>query len=215
MAPLVFVADIKTVSQEARDQAIQHLYKVTDYAYANESGTSRYLVCIPIDDSDNTSIYMVEGYKATKDQEAHRAAPPVAELFKALGGGLVSAPPAAYTLSPVAGFQRSGLTTPPAGAVIILTTFGYHAGYTGFAVEGWKALVAHAQANEPGALAVSILEDAEGSKIHSVQVFDSEQSADAHVNGEAIKANRDHNGSARNGERSVVRVKALYGYLAK
>jgi quinol monooxygenase YgiN len=142
-------------------------------------------------------------------------APPTATLFKAFGAGLLAGPPTTSTLPPAASFARAGLAAPPSGAVVILTTFGYQPGKTGFALEGWKALVAHAEANEPGALAVDVTEDAKGSKVHSVQVFDSAVSADAHVNGEAIKANREHNGSARTGERNVVRVKIAYGYLGK
>jgi quinol monooxygenase YgiN len=96
-----------------------------------------------------------------------------------------------------------------------LTTFGYQSGKTGFALDGWKALVTHAEKSEPGALSVDVTEDASGNKVHTVQVFDSTQNADAHVNGEAIKANREHNGHVRTGERKIVRVKVAYGFLAK
>jgi quinol monooxygenase YgiN len=136
-------------------------------------------------------------------------------LFKALGAGLLTAPPAIHSLPPAASFQRAGLTAPPEGAVIILTTFGYQDGKTSFALEGWKALVAHAEEKEPGALAVDVTEDVAGNKVNTVQIFDSVASADAHVNGEAIKANREHNGEVRTGERKIVRVKIVYGYLAK
>jgi hypothetical protein len=64
-------------------------------------------------------------------------------------------------------------------------------------------------------LSVDITEDVKGSKVHTVQVFDSVESADAHVNGEAIKANREHNGDLRTGERKIVRVKIAYGFLGK
>jgi quinol monooxygenase YgiN len=132
-----------------------------------------------------------------------------------MGSGLLAAPPATHTLPPAASFKRAGLTAPPSSAVIILTTFGYQPGKTSFALDGWKALVAHAEAKEPGALAVDVTEDVNGSKVHTVQIFDSVASADAHVNGEAIKANREHNGDVRTGERSIVRVKIAYGYLGK
>jgi quinol monooxygenase YgiN len=132
-----------------------------------------------------------------------------------MASGLLAAPPTTHTLPPVASFKRAGLAAPPPGAVIILTTFGYQPGKTGFALEGWKALVAHAEEKEPGALAVDITEDVNGSKVHTVQVFDSAGTADAHVNGEAIKANREHNGNLRTGERNIVRVKIAYGYLGK
>jgi quinol monooxygenase YgiN len=128
---------------------------------------------------------------------------------------LLAAPPTTHTLPPAASFQRAGLTAPPPGAVIILTTFGYQPGKTSFALDGWKALVAHADEKEPGALAVDVTEDVKGSKVHTVQVFDSEESADAHVNGEAIKANREQNGDLRTGERNIVRVKIAYGFLGK
>jgi quinol monooxygenase YgiN len=104
---------------------------------------------------------------------------------------------------------------PPAGTVIVLTTFGYQPGKTGFALDGWKALVAHAEEKEPGALAVDVMEDVSGNKVHTVQIFDSVESADAHVKGEAIKANREHNGDVRTDERKIVRVKVAYGYIAK
>jgi quinol monooxygenase YgiN len=136
-------------------------------------------------------------------------------MFKALGAGLLASPPTTSSLPAAVSFRRAGLTTPPSGTVVILTTFGYQSGKTGFALEGWKALVSHAEEKEPGALSVDITEDTTGSKVHSVQVFDSAASADAHVNGHAIKANRDHNGSVRTGERNVVRVKIAYGFLGK
>jgi quinol monooxygenase YgiN len=154
-------------------------------------------------------------YKSAEAQETHRVAAPTAALFKAFGTGLLAGPPTTNTLPPVASFQRAGLTAPPSEAVVILTTFGYQPGKTEFALEGWKALVAHAEGKEPGALAVDVTEDAKGSKVHSVQVFDSAASADAHVNGQAIKANREHNGSVRTGERNIVRVKIAYGFLGK
>jgi quinol monooxygenase YgiN len=136
-------------------------------------------------------------------------------LFKAFASGLLAAPVITHTLPPVASFQRDGLTTPPSGAVIILTTFGYQPGKTGLALDGWKALAAHAKEKEPGALAVDVTEDVKGNKVHTVQLFDSEESADAHVNGEAIKANREQNGDLRTGERNIVRVKIAYGFLSK
>jgi len=128
---------------------------------------------------------------------------------------LLAAPPTTRTLPPAVSFQRAGLTSPPPGAVVILTTFGYQPGKTSFALGGWKALVTHAEEKEQGALAVDVTEDVEGSKVHTVQVFESEGSADAHVNGEAIKTNREHNGHLRTGERNIVRVKIAYGFLGK
>jgi len=215
MSPVVFVADIKTKSKEARDQALELLFKVNENAKSNESGTTRYLICLPVDTSDETSIYMVEGYVSLEAQVIHRKAGPTDALFKAFAAGLLAAPVTSYTLPPAASFQRAGLAAPPSGAVIVLTTFGYQPGKTSLALDGWKALVAHAEEKEKGALAVDILEDEKGSKVHTVQVFDSVESADAHVNGEAIKANREQNGNLRTGERNIVRVKIANGYLAK
>jgi quinol monooxygenase YgiN len=162
-----------------------------------------------------TNGFCSSSYKSAEAQEIHRTAAPTSELFKALGSGLRAGPTISHTLPPVASFQRAGLTAPPSGAIIILTTFGYQPGKTGFALEGWKALVAHAKEKEPGALAVDVTEDVKENKVHTVQVFDSTGNADAHVNGEAIKANREHNGSVRTGERKVVRVKIAYGFLGK
>ncbi|KAF2434007.1 hypothetical protein EJ08DRAFT_20743 [Tothia fuscella] len=215
MPSLLFVADIKFKSREARDEAVLLLYKVTGNAWANEPGTTRYLVCLPIDTRDQTSIYMVEGYSSTQAQETHRKAAPTAALFKAFGAGLLASAPVTSTLPPAASFQRPGWTTLPTSAVIILTTFGYQRGKTSFALDGWRALASHAAGKEPGALAVDVTEDVNESKIHSVQVFDSATSADAHVNGQAIQANRQHNGSVRTGERSIVRLSVLYGFLGK
>jgi quinol monooxygenase YgiN len=132
-----------------------------------------------------------------------------------MAGGLLAAPVVKYTLPAAASFQRSGLGAPPKGTVIILTTFGYKQGKTSFALDGWKALVEHAESKEDGALAFDVTEDVEESKVHTVQIFDSIASADAHVNGDAIKANREHNGELRVGGRNIVRVKVVYGYLAK
>jgi len=215
MASLVFVADIKTKSKEAREEALKHLQTVTENAKVNEPGTARYLVCLPINTSDETSIYMVEGYGSADDQVAHRNAATTVTLFKALGAGLLARPTISHTLPPAASFQRAGLTAPPPGAIVILTTFQYQPGKTSFALDGWKALVAHAKAKEPGALAFDVTEDVKANEVHTVQVFDSVESADAHVNGEAIKANRDHNGSLRTGQRNIVRVKIAYGFLSK
>jgi quinol monooxygenase YgiN len=145
----------------------------------------------------------------------HRSAPPTDVLFKALGGGLLTAPPTTYTLPPVATFQRSGLSAPTPGSIIVLTTFGYQPGTTGAALDGWKALVAHAEEKEPGALAFDVIEDVKSNQVLTVQLFDGTDSADAHVNGDAIKANREQNGKLRTGERSIVRVKIVRGYLAK
>jgi quinol monooxygenase YgiN len=154
-------------------------------------------------------------YTSVEAQGIHRVAEPTVALFKAFGAGLLASPPATHALPPAASFQRAGLSAPPPGAVIVLTTFGYLPGKTSFALEGWKALVAHAEEKEPGALAVDVTEDVTGNKVHTVQIFDGVDSADAHVNGEAIKANREHNGDVRTGERKIVRVKIAYGYLAK
>jgi len=215
MPSLVFVADIKTKSKQARDEALELLHKVADNAKANEPGTTRYLVCLPINASDETSIYMVEGYESAEAQVAHRNAAPTDALFKAFTAGLLAAPPTTHTLPPAASFQRAGLTAPPPGAVIVLTTFGYQPGKTGLALDGWKALVEHAEKKESGALAFDVTVDEKGSKVHTVQVFDGVESADAHVNGEAIKANREQNGDLRTGERNIVRVKIADGFLGK
>jgi len=215
MSSLVFVADLKTKSKEARDESLELLNKVTENAKANEPGATRYLVCLPIDTSDETSIYTVEGYESAEAQVVHRKAAPTETLFKAFAAGLLTGPPKSYTLPPAASFQRSGVTAPPAGAVIVLTTFYYQPGKTSLALDGWKALVAHADGNEPGALAFDVTEDVKGNAVHTVQVFDSVESADAHVNGEAIKANREQNGNLRTGERKIVRVKVAYGFLSK
>ena len=164
---------------------------------------------------ENLNWWLSSSYESAEAQKIHRYAEPTDKLFKAFASGLLVAPPITHTLPPVASFQRDGLTTPPSGAVIILTTFGYQPGKTGLALDGWKALAAHAKEKEPGALAVDVTEDVKGNKVHTVQLFDSEESADAHVNGEAIKANREQNGDLRTGERNIVRVKIVYGFLSK
>jgi quinol monooxygenase YgiN len=128
---------------------------------------------------------------------------------------LLAAPPDAYSLDPAAFFKRPGLTSPPSGALIVLTTIEYRKGTTSEALKGWKELLSHAENEESGALAFDVIEDVKESKVHTVQVFESAKSADAHVKGEAIKANREQNGSLRTGEKKIVRVKIAYGFLGK
>jgi quinol monooxygenase YgiN len=144
-------------------------------------------------------------------------APPVQKLLSIMGsGGLLTGPPEVHVLPIATSFQRSSVKTPTADTVVTLLTMGYKPGTTTKALEGWKALVEYCEANESDTLAYAVLEDKENNVVRTAEVYASNSYvAEVHVKGPGLKINQEQNGADRNGEKSVVRAKILYGYLGK
>lgn len=81
---------------------------------------------------------------------------------------------------------------------------------------GWKDLVSAAEANEPGTLRYSVMDDQKANFIRMVEVYESKDFLyGTHLKSSAIAANQAQNGAWRTGEKVVYHLEKVDGYLFK
>jgi hypothetical protein len=103
---------------------------------------------------------LVARFTSPEWSSAHYQTAPAQTLASAISSEKVKASTEARShLTPAYSFSRSGLTYPNPKTHIVVTSFGYHPGYTAYSVEGWKTLAAYCEANEASALSMSVVED--------------------------------------------------------
>ena len=127
----------------------------------------------------------------------------------------LAAPPQFHALPAAFSFARESQPITPE-TLVILATFGYKAGRTTNALEGWKGIVQNCEENEKPVLAYAVLEDKEDNMIRTVQVYENAEFVGGdHLTSEAVKKNQEQNGADRDGRMSIVKLKVIAGFLSR
>ena len=179
----------------------------------------RYLVTIPIDESNETDIYMIEEYADQAALDAHLNAPPVQDLISLFGQpGVLARAPDVHNLTPSIDFARPELKSlslekKPA---VVIANFPFKAGTLSHALEGWRELIAYSEKTEPQTWGYTVMEDSESSMLRTAEVYENwEFVKGVHLKSPAVTANAEHNGKDRAGKMDAVELRAVDGFFGR
>ncbi|QDS67936.1 hypothetical protein FKW77_008747 [Venturia effusa] len=220
MPTLVTTAHLQTKSKEARDKLISIFKEITEYSLANEKdGVLRYITAVPIDSTDDASIYMIEEYADRAASDAHFKTPPVQKLVSEFEASepLIEAPEI-IDLAPSVEFKRPISSTP---GVISLAHINFKPGKAVAAIEGFKTLIESLEKHEESVLAYAALLDEEKDSIRTIEMYESAEYYDRVHKGsssnfaKAIEENPNRTKADRSGEMEVVKLKVIQGFFER
>jgi quinol monooxygenase YgiN len=216
---IVTTAHLEFESKESRQKALSAFHKIVEYSRANEPGVLRYIVTLPIDDTKETEIYMIEEYVDKAASDAHLATLPVKDLIALFGQpGILAGAPKVWNITPSIEYARPQLKslTVESSPAVVMAHFGFKSGTLCHAVEGWKELISYAEKNEPQTLGYTIMEDKESSALRTVEVYESwDFVKDVHLKSEAVKLNGEQNGNDMTGDKGSAKLKPVDGFFGK
>ncbi|RDW59845.1 hypothetical protein BP6252_12932 [Coleophoma cylindrospora] len=219
MSSLYVIGHLKTNGGAARDKVVAALTTVAKYSQAHEPGVLKFCVALPrAEEGDETSVFAIEEYADQNALDTHMGSQPVKALVQTFeqDSTLFRAAPQIHGLAsplrPAASFTHAGITS-HADPVVIFASVAYEAGGRARAMPQWEAQVGRARADEPGLLSYTVLKEAEGEWVRTVEAYAGSEGVDrGNVVGEADGR---QSAEGRMGEWEVVRLRIVAGYLYK
>ncbi|OIW28611.1 hypothetical protein CONLIGDRAFT_670416 [Coniochaeta ligniaria NRRL 30616] len=181
-----------TKSKGVRDVFIEKLTKAGDDAEKNEPGTLKYACFVPVDESDETTLYVIEEYTGDEAFDTHMALPDVQDMVKWLGTGevLTGDMKVKMNLTYIDDFffTRPEVKTAK-DPFIAFAELEYKPGTVAQSIPYWKAVVEEGRNNEPGTLMYGIVRDPEAENmLYALEVYESKDYLyDVHVKSNAIQ----------------------------
>ncbi|KAL1895252.1 hypothetical protein Sste5346_005398 [Sporothrix stenoceras] len=222
MPKLVF-AILPTVGGQVREtQYISKLAATSAYSKANEPGVLTYSVCLPRDEADQKTIYMVEAYADQAAFDAHMQIPLVKDMIQWMGGPepVLESAPTVLELDIVEDF---GLFTRPDGVAaaadpyVVVGEVSYKDGeLVEKSLAHWGKVVATTKADEPGSLVYALARNpAEPTKLYTFEAYESKEYLwETHAKSQAVQDNVAETKDWRAGLKHHI-VKQVQGFLTR
>ncbi|KIH90813.1 hypothetical protein SPBR_00978 [Sporothrix brasiliensis 5110] len=225
MPKLVF-AILPTVGGKVRDEYIAKLAATSAYAKAHEPGVLTYAVCLPRDEADQKTIYMIETYADQGALDAHMQIDLVKDMIAWMGGPapVLEGAPTVLALDVVDdGAGKFGLFARPAGVAaaadpyIVVGALAYKdAALADKSLAYWADVAATTRADEPGSLVYALARSAaEPAKLYTLEAYESEAYLwETHAKSAAVQKNVADTKDWRAGLTHYF-VKQVHGFLAR
>jgi len=216
MSSVFIIGHLQTNSEEARNQIIGELDKVAQFTLQNEPGTYKYAITIPKDESDETSIYVIEEYADQASFATHQTSSAFKDLVNfAENENLYAEEPVVYELTPFHILTRPKVLTHN-DPYIVFGTVEYQAGKMVESMPYWKNVFSTTQTEEAGSLVYALCSDhAKPDVMRTVEVYESKEYLwDPHAKSDAVVENVKNTKHLRTGLEHVF-LQIIAGYLYK
>lgn len=207
-------------------QYIAKLAATSAYSKANEPGVLSYAVCVPRDEADQKTIYMLEAYTDQAALDAHMKIDNVTEMIKWMGANTVfEAPPTVLELDVIEDFglfMRPDAIDQAEDPYIVVGEVTYKDGaLVEKSLPHWAKVVHTTKTSEPGSLVYALTRGgvaggaAEPNKLYTLEVYtDKDYLWDVHAKSQAVQDNVRSTKEWREGVKHHM-MKKVHGYLAK
>ncbi|KAB5554916.1 hypothetical protein GE09DRAFT_1122808, partial [Coniochaeta sp. 2T2.1] len=209
-----------TQSKEARAEA--RLTKSGESAAENEPETLKYACFIPVDESEDKTLYVIEEYTGDEAFNYHMNLPHVQAMMGWLGegntieGGLMDQK-VKMNLTYIDDFffVRPELKNAK-NTFAAIAEIDYQPGGVEKSIPYWKAVVEEGRNNEPGTLLYGIVKDKDDeNKLFAIEIYESKEYLyDVHVKSKAIEESIKNTKHLRTGLKHVF-LKFAGGLLVK
>ncbi|ERS95809.1 hypothetical protein HMPREF1624_07885 [Sporothrix schenckii ATCC 58251] len=231
MTKLVF-AILPTVGGKVRDEYIAKLAATSAYAKAHEPGVLTYAVCLPRDEADQKTIYMIEAYADQAALDAHMQIDLVKDMIAWMGGPapVLEGAPTVLVLDVLDKVDhvdgdagKFGLFARPAGVAaaadpyIVVGALAYKdAALADKSLAYWADVVATTKADEPGSLVYALARSAaEPAKLYTLEAYENEAYLwETHAKSAAVQMNVADTKDWRAGLTHYF-LKQVHGFLAR
>lgn len=210
------------VSSLTPTQYIAKLAATSAYSKANEPGVLTYSVCLPRDEADQKTIYMIEAYADQAAFDAHMKIDLVLDMIKWMGGPepVLEAPPTVLELDVVEDFglfTRAEAIGQAADPYVVVGEVSYKDGeLVEKSLAHWAKVVATTKADEPGSLVYALARNpAEPTKIYTLEAYESKEYLwETHAKSQAVQGNVAATKDWRAGLKHHI-VKQVQGFLTR
>jgi quinol monooxygenase YgiN len=194
------------------------LKDIADFSKESEQdGVSRYVMLFPLDESIETSLYMLEQYKDQAASDAHLQQPLVQKLLKFFGDEApLAGAPEIHNLAPTFDVRRPNITEAKPGMIFLFAHIGYATGNLPKGLPILEELIHAAQAIEPQFLGCTACKDEANGTVRVVDMFESDEFYESeHVKSAPIAKFHKETTPLANGDFSVVKLKVMHGFLGR
>ncbi|KAF2643301.1 hypothetical protein P280DRAFT_446753 [Massarina eburnea CBS 473.64] len=218
MTVTVVIAQLIAADKESRKTIIGALKKTGEHSRRREPEVTRYAICLPRDESDEKSVWVIEEYASQAGFDAHMGSQAVKDLIAFFGANatLFGGAPDISTSEVNSTFTRPE-TTKADNPWICYASIEYKEGKRSEALEGWKHVTAETEKNEPETLSYSNYKNRDHPEtVKTMEVYTSQQYfKDVHVPSKAVQGNLQKHGNDIRVSLKHVSLKLIGGYLAK
>ncbi|KIW02231.1 uncharacterized protein PV09_06384 [Verruconis gallopava] len=183
MAPVV-IGKLSTTSKAIRDEYVQHLIALSDYALKSEPEVSQYAIFVPRDEADDKTCWVLEEYATKAAFDTHMASPPVQDMIKWIGSGnILATEPLIRQLDYVDGMffskpEISKVNEP----YVVFATIEWHPGKRDASIPYWNRVFQETK-SESGTFSYGVMAAKDRpDTLHTFEVYESKEYLwDVHV----------------------------------
>ncbi|KAK5175100.1 uncharacterized protein LTR77_000237 [Saxophila tyrrhenica] len=217
MSRIIVAAELPTASSEARDEVIEALTKVSVFSKQHEQGVLNYMICVPTDTSDTTTVWAIEVYADKAALDAHMASDATKELISFMSTkSVLSGAPTIRQLSflndldfvkPSAADQKDPL--------IVFADIQFSSGERDGTLKYWKQNLESSK-EESGCFVYGFAHDeAKPDTLYTLEVYVSEKYLwDVHIKAPAVQETIEKTKDLRT-EMKLAKLQLKGGYVAK
>ncbi|CAK7207785.1 hypothetical protein SEUCBS139899_010598 [Sporothrix eucalyptigena] len=220
MTKLVF-AILPTVGGKAREEYIAKLTATSAYSKANEPGVLTYAVCLPRDETDQKTVYMIEAYSDQAAFDAHMKIEKVQDMIQWMGANpVLEAAPTVLELDVVEDFglfTRGDAIQSAKDPHIVFGEVSYKdADLAEKSLAHWAKVVQTTKNDEPGSLVYALTRsNTNPATLYTFEAYTSKDYLwDVHAKSQAVQDNVKETSDWRAGLKHHV-LKQVDGFLAR
>ncbi|OQU98356.1 hypothetical protein CLAIMM_04153 [Cladophialophora immunda] len=215
MAKTLTVRHLTAATKQARRELIAAFQVSIRYSQAEEVGTTKYAITVPVDPGDDKSLYIFSEFTDQAALDSHVTSPPAQDVSKLFSSDpVLAAEPVTYHLTPVHDFSKPR-TVEVSEPFVLFASLPCKVGQGRAVLRRWKPLMVDTEA-ERGSLAYSAAKDiANPDRLYALEVFVDEQAYDdCHGSSEPVQSYLRDTEALREGV-DALRLKAVGGYFLK
>jgi len=190
MPKIITIGHLTTADKEGRAKLIEVFEKIAAYSRTNEPGVTKYAITVPVDETDEKTIYMIEEYADQATSDAHLASQPVQDLIALMTSDptLLAGPPAVYQLEPIYSSTKPEIADAKSPH-IVFANLDYKPEGIKTSLPYWEKVASTSEKDEPGTLFYAVTKTAENpDQLHTVEVYESEKYLwDVHAKSQAVQ----------------------------
>ncbi|CAK7219503.1 hypothetical protein SBRCBS47491_003873 [Sporothrix bragantina] len=220
MTKFVF-AVLPTVGGKAREEYVAKLGATSRFSKANEPGVLSYVVCLPRDETDEKTLFMIEVYADQAAFDAHMKTDIVQDMIKWMGANpVLEGAPAVHILDiaePLGYFTRNNAIVSANDPYIVVGEVSYKsAELAEKSFKHWAKVLQTTKDNEEGSLVYALSRgDADPSKIFSLEAYTTKEYLwDVHAKSQAVQDNVKETSDWRSGLKHNI-MKQVDGFFVR